>query len=282
MKELFISDLDGTLLGDDAKLSAFSISTLNRLINSGLHFTVATARARETTMEILRSVNLVHPLILMNGVLIYDPIKDQFLGVEYLKIDISKQITDVLTAHKTTGLMYKLKGNETITFYESLDLPQIKAFYDDRTKNSSRKFAKSDSFAADIDDSVIYFVLTDKREPLMQIKEDIEKIPGVTTTMYRDIYTKDLYFFEVFSARASKANAALLLKQHLAADKIISFGDNYNDLSLFKVSDECYAVENARPALKDIATATIAPCTQSAVAQFLQARFNLSSPSIKA
>ncbi len=278
MKELFISDLDGTLLGANAKLSAFSISTLNRLINSGLHFTIATARARETTMELLVDVNLTYPLILMNGVLIYDPGEERFLNVEYLSADTAKQVTEVLAAQNTTGLMYKLNGFETITYYESLDLPQLKAFYDDRTQNSSRKFAKSASFVSDIDNSIIYFVLIDKREPLLHLREQIEKIPGVTTMLYRDIYTKDLYFFEIFSSSASKANAALFLKKHLRAQKLISFGDNYNDISLFTVSDECYAVQNAKLPLKEIATATIASCTDDGVAKFLQSRAKTSSP----
>jgi 5-amino-6-(5-phospho-D-ribitylamino)uracil phosphatase len=266
---LYISDLDGTLLNSDAIISEFSKSTLNRLIADGLNFTIATARARETTMELLSGITLKHPLILMNGVLIYDPIAERFLNVEYLGTDTSKQIAQVFAAHNTTGLMYKLIGNETVTHFESLALPQLKAFYDDRAKNKARKFAKSVNFVADIDEHVIYFVLIDKREPLLKLKQDIEKIPNITTTMYRDIYTEDLYFFEVFSATASKANAALYLKKHLGADKLISFGDNYNDISLFQVSDFCYATANAKQQLKDIASATIDSCTCDAVAKFL-------------
>ena len=279
MDTLYISDLDGTLLGADAKVSEFSKSTLNRLIANGLHFTIATGRARETTMELLSDINLKHPIILMNGVLIFDPIAEEFLNVEYLDVDISKQIAKVLKSHNTTGLMYKLKGDETITHYESLDLPQIKAFIDDRTKNSSRKFTKSDSFINDIDNSVIYFVLINKREPLLKLKQEIEKIPGVAITMYHDVYTEDLYFFEVFSAGASKANAALYLKTLLGADQIIAFGDNYNDVSLFKVSNECYAVANAKQQLKDLATATIASCAKDSVSKFLIERCNSTTPS---
>ena len=35
-------------------------------------------------------------------------------------------------------------------------------------------------------------------------------------------------------------------------DRIVSFGDSLNDISMFRISDECYAVENAAPALKSM------------------------------
>ena len=41
---LYVSDLDGTLLDGEGKLPSDSIKRLNRLIDKGLNFTVATAR----------------------------------------------------------------------------------------------------------------------------------------------------------------------------------------------------------------------------------------------
>lgn len=45
MKNIFISDMDGTLLKNDATLSDFSRNALIRMINEGLNFTVASARS---------------------------------------------------------------------------------------------------------------------------------------------------------------------------------------------------------------------------------------------
>ena len=41
--ELFISDLDGTLLNGNAEVTEFTRDTLNRLMAKGLNFTAATA-----------------------------------------------------------------------------------------------------------------------------------------------------------------------------------------------------------------------------------------------
>ena len=45
MNTLYISDLDGTLLTNDARLSEFSRAVLRELIADGLSFSVASARS---------------------------------------------------------------------------------------------------------------------------------------------------------------------------------------------------------------------------------------------
>lgn len=69
---------------------------------------------------------------------------------------------------------------------------------------------------------------------------------------------------------AKKATAALQLKELYHCDKLISFGDQTNDLDLFAASDECYAVANANQALKKIATGVIENNNADGVARWLK------------
>ena len=55
----------------------------------------------------------------------------------------------------------------------------------------------------------------------------------------------------------------------LGCSRIVSFGDGANDIPLFSVSDECYAVENAVDALKQRATGTIGSSDNDGVARWL-------------
>ena len=48
------------------------------------------------------------------------------------------------------------------------------------------------------------------------------------------------------------------------------FGDGLNDADLFRVADECYAVENAVPQLKAMATGVIAGNNEDGVAKWLE------------
>ena len=67
----------------------------------------------------------------------------------------------------------------------------------------------------------------------------------------------------------SKASAALALKARLGAQKLVVFGDAENDIPLFEVADESYAVANAVPSLKERATAVIGSNEEDGVAKKL-------------
>lgn len=74
MTTLYVSDLDGTLLNDNQKLDEESLETLNSLIDRGMNFTIATARSIDSVRSIINGLNLRLPIILINGVFIFDQI----------------------------------------------------------------------------------------------------------------------------------------------------------------------------------------------------------------
>ena len=69
---LYISDLDGTLLRPDSTFPDDYKKRLNRLIDLGLRFTIATARNYDSAHPILKGLNLNLPVILFNGVYLAD------------------------------------------------------------------------------------------------------------------------------------------------------------------------------------------------------------------
>ena len=56
-------------------------------------------------------------------------------------------------------------------------------------------------------------------------------------------------------------------------DKIVVFGDSVNDIPMFKIADEAYAVENALSELKTFATEIIDSNEKDGVAEFLKKSF---------
>ena len=72
---------------------------------------------------------------------------------------------------------------------------------------------------------------------------------------------------------ATKANAILQLKEILGCDKVVCFGDAENDIPMFQIADECYAVANAVPELKAIATGVIGSNAEDGVAKWLLEHF---------
>lgn len=94
---------------------------------------------------------------------------------------------------------------------------------------------------------------------------------------YNCVFQKDTYtdsdWLEIMPAAATKAQAAVAVKERLGCDELVAFGDNKNDLALFKAADWSYAVANAVEELKAIATAVIPSNENDGVARFLQKDF---------
>ena len=79
---------------------------------------------------------------------------------------------------------------------------------------------------------------------------------------------------EIIPKSVSKANAILQLKEFLEIEYIVAFGDGKNDIEMFEIADESYAVENAVDELKAIATGIIESNDSDGVAKWLYNNLN--------
>ena len=245
-KTLYISDLDGTLLNSCQEVSQQSLFLLNALIKKGTYFSVATARTPATVEDLLQDMAINIPVVLMNGAVIYDLKKHSYIKVEYIEEQLVRHILQNLGRLSYEGFIYTIAEDKLCVYYETLRNEYQKIFYEERKDKHMDTFEK-------IDD----------------IYKKLESIKGLALSMYRDIYNEGAYFLEVYSDRATKANGVAYIKKKYSYNKVISFGDNLNDLTMFKFSDECYAVHNAHPDVKEIATAVIGSHNEDAVAKFI-------------
>ena len=71
-KTLYVSDLDGTLMHKDLKISDFSVKTINALVEKGVAFTYATARSISSAGTITKDLKLNLPVITRNGAVLAD------------------------------------------------------------------------------------------------------------------------------------------------------------------------------------------------------------------
>ena len=79
--ELYISDMDGTLLDTAGQMPKQTREILRELLGQGLLFTVASARTPLSAIPLLEGLELTVPAVLMSGALIYDMKADCFLDI---------------------------------------------------------------------------------------------------------------------------------------------------------------------------------------------------------
>ena len=269
MKTLYISDLDGTLLNENAELTQFTKDTINRFTQNGGQFSIATARTLDTVLYLIDGLNITVPIILLNGVSIYNTVKNKYEKIEIILRNSAANLFDLLAEHNITGFTYALENGDVTHFYENLDAPHRKKFHDERVDKYNRNYTQVSSFSKLLDRDVIYFSTCDKYEKLTQICEFIKKDDNLHIEFYRDIYWTDFWYLEVCSANASKYNAVKYLREKYGFNHIVCFGDNLNDLPMFRASDEKYAVANAKNEVKAEATGIIGDNNKNGVAEFI-------------
>ena len=72
MYKAVVSDLDGTLLNEEHKVSPFTKETIELLLEKGIKFYIATGRGYVGAKEIMDEIGLKIPLITSNGARIVD------------------------------------------------------------------------------------------------------------------------------------------------------------------------------------------------------------------
>ncbi|MHA1729801.1 MAG: HAD family hydrolase [Promethearchaeota archaeon] len=270
---LIVSDLDGTLLNPKAELTPFTISVVNNLILKGFKFTIATARALESAMPILKPLNLQLPIVLHNGVSIYDPQLKKYIIQRFLPVSTVNQIINLYYKYKLNPLVYALnKADESKTYYTKITHKGERFYFDGRLKKGDPRFQKVDVLPKD-NEKVFEVNVIDREENIQPVYLQIQANFDVSIHFMEDIYTPGFHWLEITHPSATKKNAINYVKKMLNIKKIICFGDSNNDLSMFELADECYAVENATKELKEIASGVIKNNEENGVALFLLEKF---------
>ena len=272
--EIFVSDLDGTLLNNKKEISDYSKKEINKLIDKGMNFTIATARTPATVVDMVKGLTLSIPAVMMNGVLIYDINEKRYIDIKKINDLAVEKALKVLDEYNKDPFVYAIKDNHLWVYHKEFTNSIEERFYKERCKKPLKTFAKVEDYSDAIKDGMtINIIAFDKYEVIKGIYDGIKEIEGLTTDYYEDIYEKGWYYLESYSSDASKANGIKFLSRYVDHSKIITFGDNVNDIPMFKISDECYALENAAEVLKEIATDVIGNNNDDAVAKFLQQRY---------
>ena len=270
IKSLYLSDLDGTLLNSNKDISEFTRGTINRLIDKGVNFSVATARTAVSTTKMLEGVHINVPVILMNGAAIYDIVNGKYIKTEIIPQEMGYAVLDILRKHQISAFMYAVSDNKLQVYYEVLDTPALQDYYDERVTKYAKPFVQVNCFSDKmIDNKVIYFVLMDTRDRLADVMHHVKKVQSIDMVLSNDVYVDNLWYLEIYAENASKYNAANYIRNYCGFDRVIGFGDNINDLPLLNACDEFYAVANALQEIKEKATGVIGDNNSDAVPKFI-------------
>lgn len=270
MKTLYISDMDGTLLQSNGKMSDYTKQKLNEFYEKGVPFAVATARSMVSAIPLLEGVRFFAPIVLMNGVFVYDTETEK--AVKYHEIDHSalQKILDCFYEKNLHPFMFLYSDDYKLSIkYTEFDNEGMKEFYNMRVDMLDGRFTKTDDLTQIPDGQhpvyINYYALP---EFLDGVVENLKKIPEIDFAYYKDSYSED-WLIEIYANTASKANGAKEVKEIVGADSITAFGDNLNDLVMLKEADTAVAVNNAVEEVKKRADIIIGTNNNDSVVKYI-------------
>jgi len=268
MKTLFVSDLDGTLMRSDKTLSEKTVRTLNRLIESGVLFTYATARSIQSAMEITGGLKMRLPVITRNGTVLADNESGRMIQKAVFSADEIRLLKTGLPELVESGFVSSYFGEEMMKLYCSKNPAAGFQKYIDEHKNDSR-MRRMENLDALFEGEAGYVTLIDDEKNLRPAYERMRKYGGWECVFQKDTYG-DEFWLEICPENCTKAKAILELKKKIGAGRLVVFGDSINDLPMFEIADEACAVENAVPEAKAAATKIIGRNDDDSVAEFLE------------
>ncbi|MBW4080963.1 HAD family hydrolase [Paenibacillus sp. S150] len=233
-----ILDLDGTLLNSDKKISARSYNSVMACHEQGMKLIFATARPPRAVKEFLPREWLdIGSFVYYNGAMtacrqlginVHEPIHSSITAAvfdhcvsSHPDLEIGIEVQDEWFSLKEVdySTVMNVKGNPVVK-----SLEELKAY--------------------------------DATKILITGTMNVEALREKFHTELNILVTDNGTLIQIMSKKASKESAVLnvLAKLGLPKEAAVVFGDDHNDIGLFRACGRSYAMGNAIQELKDIAS----------------------------
>ena len=271
---LYISDLDGTLLRNDATLSTYSQKVLTQLLQEGLAFTVASARSIVAIQSLLQGITLSLPVIEFNGAFISDVDTGHHRIINSLDASVSEDIYQCILHANHLPFISTCHGLEDCLYYTGIINEGMAWYLKDRQRNHDSRLRKTKNLAHSLKDKVVCFTIIGKSEALSQLHTIMKEGFGefIELHVQENFYSPGWYWLTIHDRKATKDQAIriLLEEYHLQDWELVVFGDHLNDIKMFHIAHRRIAVDNALGEFKKLATAIIASNQHDGVVKFLE------------
>lgn len=270
MRTLFVSDLDGTLMGPDSRVSERSVQLLNEAIERGALFTAATARTPATVQPLMEGIAPVAgvPAIVMTGAGLWDRGSCSFVSSRLMGREDAEDVSEVFGRQGLRPFVYCLSERGFINVYHSAELTRREeAFYRERRRLPLKRFHLGQEPRTK--ERVALMFATGPVGQVQRACEALREATECAASWYMDIYDPSSGLIDIYAPGVSKASALEALRQSVGAERTVVYGDNLNDIPMMRCADVAVAVENALGPVKEVADVVIGPNSTDAVARHI-------------
>lgn len=234
---LLICDMDGTLLDKGCNISKENLQAIERFVDGGGLFTVATGRMEFAVRRYIEILPVNVPAILYNGAAIFDFKTWEVLWTQNLDDGTEESLNEICAEYPEIGVEVFNKGD--------IYLPQSNEEIIAHMKKEG--FTPKAIPSKGIPKPWYKVLLAWEHERLLGVDEFLKS----RNYGFRTVFSEP-QFLELLHNNASKGNALkeLLRITGMTDRYVIAMGDNMNDKEMLETAHVGVAVENANPALK--------------------------------
>ena len=250
--QLFVCDLDGTLLRPDATLSPHAQRSLSAMLEAGLQFTIASARSTSSIQTKLRGIDLRLPVIELNGAFVSDPVTGRHLDAAPLEAAGAVAAVHALAALGVPAILTTWDGTtDNVSYPDGLTeaagwfISEKEAQRDSRLRRSDDLLVVASSEAVAM---VTAFVAHEAAgAAVARLRAAIGGRTVLTSAAHG--YCAGWTELTVQGQVANKGDGIRRLQRirRLSGQPVTAIGDHLNDLPMFDVATTSIAPANSVP-----------------------------------
>ena len=270
MKKIYITDLDHTFLRNDLSISDYTKNIWNSYASNSI-LSVATARTYKKTAQFLKNIHVNAPMILLDGALIAT-MDRKIIDTKFIDKSTADSIINEGGKFGIYPFVLALADqnlNEAFLYSSILNKYQKEVLTrysgDDHLQEHKNIKAMDKNF------KIVYM---GEEKLLEELALHLEEIFGdsLKYILAPEAYV-GCYFLTILHKNADKSHGIRSISEYSGFDlaKLTVFGDNYNDLGMFKLAGTSVAMANAQTKVKSKAD-IILPHTndEDGVAKYLE------------
>ena len=264
MRTLYVTDLDGTLLGRDGRISARTRRALDALYAAGVCISPVTSRSY-SAIEVLEGTRFCAPWCLLGGARLYDAQARRLLGEHTYETKDAAFILDAMKARGLTPFLYAQDENdEQRVYYERGSDERALEFIARQRAKGDGRFRQVEDFSEKMGEKLFIVTVRGEESVLRELRDEFLR-RGLHAYLYHAVRLNGACSLE--TAAVSKCVGVRELRALTGAERVVAFGDNGNDVGMFEAADVRIAVGNATQELKALADRVIGPHDADSVAR---------------
>ena len=262
---LIATDVDGTLLDGDERITARTRDAVLAAVAAGTRFVLATGRPPRWIAPVVDALGFAPMAVCANGAVLYDPEMDLILAARTLAVDALAALADIAEhAIPGVGLAVERVGRSA----HDAATPQFVSSpgYEHAWLNpDNTEVSRADLVSAPAVKLLVRKTGVRSADMAAELAKYIEAEGDIT-------YSTNNGLVEIVPRGINKATgvAELATPLGIAAQEIVAFGDMPNDVAMLRWSGLGVAMGNAHPDAVAAADEVTTPNTDDGLARVLE------------